>query len=161
MRRILVAPFLGLLLMTPPAFAAEEKGAALAPAFAAAAASLAPAGEIAEKLAAPRVPSLQRPLTLPVLYVAAAGLQAYDAYSTLAVLRHGGVERNPVMTGLTKHPVAFVAVKAGVAAASIMAAERMWKNHNRVGAVMTMIASNAFMAYVAANNARVLSQVKQ
>lgn len=157
MRRFLVMTVLGLLVTTTSAWAADDEGPALAPAVAAAAAGLAP---IAVQLPAPRMPSLTRPAALPALYVAAAGLQAYDAYSTLTVLKNGGVEANPLMKGITARPAMFVALKAGVAAASIMAAERMWKNHNRVGAIVTMVASNAFMAYVATNNARVLGQLQ-
>ena len=42
---------------------------------------------------------------------------------------------------------------------SILIAERMWKT-NRVAAVLTMVAANSAMAIVAANNARVLQQVR-
>lgn len=45
------------------------------------------------------------------------------------------VEANPVMKTVTKSPIAFVALKATVAATSIMAAEKMWKSGNRTGAV--------------------------
>ncbi len=75
------------------------------------------------------------------------------------MLKHGGVEANPVLKGLTKSPVAFIGLKAGVTVLSIAAAERMWKNHNRLGAVVTMAVSNSLMAMVAANNSRVLGQV--
>ena len=64
------------------------------------------------------------------------------------------------MKGITKSPAAFIGLKAGVTMVSIMAAERMWKNHNRVGAIATMIVSNGLMTAVAANNARVLSQLR-
>ena len=80
-----------------------------------------------------------------------------NAYSTLTVLKHGGVEANPVMRGVTTHPAAFIGLKAGVTAMSIMAAERMWKNNNRLGAVLTMVAMNSMMALVAAHNAHVLA----
>jgi hypothetical protein len=93
------------------------------------------------------------------LYTTTALLQGYDAYSTLAVLKHGGVEANPVMKGLTKSPAAFIGLKAGMATLSIVSAERMWRRGNRVGAVATMVASNVFMGYVAAHNARVLDRV--
>ena len=52
---------------------------------------------------------------------------------------------------------AFVALKATVAATSIMAAEKMWKHGNRIGAIGVMVASNVAMGFVAANNARVLA----
>ena len=103
---------------------------------------------------------LHRPSLLPSLYIASAALQGYDAYSTLSVLKHGGVEANPLMKTVTKSPIAFVALKTTVAATSIMAAEKMWKNGNRMGAIGAMIASNAAMGFVAANNARVLARVR-
>lgn len=54
-----------------------------------------------------------------------------------------------------------VALKATVAATSVMAAEKMWKNGNRLGAIGVMVASNVAMGFVAANNARVLARVRQ
>jgi hypothetical protein len=57
--------------------------------------------------------------------------------------------------------VAFIGLKAGVTMMSIMAAERMWKDNNRVRAVLTMVATNAFMAAVAAHNTAVLHRVQQ
>ena len=36
----------------------------------------------------------------------------------------------------------------------------MWKDNNRLGAVLTMVASNGFMAAVAAHNAAVLQRVR-
>ena len=65
------------------------------------------------------------------------------------------------MKGITKSPLAFIGLKAGVTTMSIMAAERMWKTDNRMGAVLTMIASNSLMAIVAAHNASVLQRVRQ
>ncbi len=103
---------------------------------------------------------LRRPSLLPSLYVGSTVLQGYDAYSTLTALKHGGVEANPLMKNITKSPIAFVALKASVAATSIMAAEKMWKNGNRLGAIGVMVASNVAMGFVAANNARVLARVR-
>jgi hypothetical protein len=65
-----------------------------------------------------------------------------------------------MMSGITKNPAAFVAMKAGVTTASIMAAERLWKTNHRMGAIGLMIASNAMMGVVAAHNSRVLSTLK-
>ena len=155
MRRTLVGSLVGLLLMTSSAFAADDNTTtAVTPAIAAAATSL--AGNIT---VAPRV-APRRPLMLPSLYAGSAFLQGYDAYSTLSALKNGGTEANPLMKGITKSPVAFIGLKAGVTMMSIMAAERMWKDNNRLGAVLTMVASNGFMAAVAAHNAAVLQRVK-
>lgn len=164
MRRFLVASFLGTLLTASTAVAADQEGiTALTPSIGTAVISLVPKAETAAAAtpSLPRAAEFRRPSLLPALYSSAAILQGYDAYSTLTVLKHGGVEANPFMKGITKNPAAFVGLKAGVATMSILAAERMWKNHNRVGAVLTMVASNSVMAMVAANNARVMSQVRK
>ncbi len=161
MRRILAASLLGVMMTATSARAADEAGSPLTPAANAAAVSLTQKAELAAaQVFVPRPIRVNRPALLPSLYVGSALLQGYDAYSTLTVLKHGGSEANPLMQGVTQNPTAFIALKAGVTAASILAAEKMWKNHNRVGAVLTMVVSNSLMAIVAANNARVLSQVR-
>ena len=161
MRRILVAAVMGLL-MTTSVFAADgENVQSLTPAISAAASVLVQKTELAaapSPVAQFRAP--RRPMLLPALYAGSALLQGYDAYSTLTVLKHGGVEANPMMKTLTKSPAAFIALKAGMATMSIVSAEKMWKRGNRIGAIATMAASNTFMALVARNNARVLSTVR-
>jgi len=163
MRRILTATLVGLLLTPTAIFAADDDAAiTLVPAAAIAAAStMAQRADLTAADLDPRAASTpRRPRGLPALYAGSALLQGYDAYSTLTVLKHGGVEANPVMRGVTTHPAAFIGLKAGVTAMSIMAAERMWKNNNRLGAVLTMAAMNSMMALVAAHNAHVLAAVR-
>jgi hypothetical protein len=162
MRRILVGSLVGVLLTASSAFAADDSTAtALTPAIAAAATTLAQRPELAAGINfAPRRSTTGRPLVLPTLYASSAVLQGYDAYSTLNAIKHGATEANPVMKGVTRSPMAFIGLKAGVTVMSIMAAERMWKNNNRLGAVLTMVASNSMMAMVAAHNASVLARVK-
>jgi hypothetical protein len=65
-----------------------------------------------------------------------------------------------MMKGMVKSPAAFVAMKAGVTAASIMSAEQLWKGNHRMGAVGMMVATNVMMGMVAAHNSHVLSQLK-
>lgn len=165
MRRLLVATLLGAALSTP-AFAADANDAqapalAIAPATIAAAAAATTASNTIDL--APRTTGsfkYGRPTLLPALYATSAVLQGYDAYSTLSALKNGAREANPMMSGLTRNPAAFVAMKAGVTTASIMAAERLWKTNHRMGAIGLMIASNAMMGVVAAHNSRVLSTLK-
>jgi hypothetical protein len=163
MRRVLVALLLGATLTTP-AFAADADAvvppAALTvtpDAIAAAASATGSAIDLA-----PRKVRFEyeRPSLLPALYATSAALQGYDAFSTLRAVNHGAREANPLVGGVVKSPVAFVAMKAGVAAASIMAAERLWKTNHRMGAIGLMIASNAMMGVVAAHNSRVLANLK-
>jgi len=161
MRRTLVGSLVGLLLSTTSAFAADDNTTtAVTPAIAEAATTLARPDLTANLNIAPRITAPRRPMVLPSLYAGSAFLQGYDAYSTLSALQHGGTEANPLMKGITKHPVAFIGLKAGVTVMSVMAAEQLWKDHNRVGAVLTMVASNAFMAAVAAHNTAVLHRLQ-
>ncbi len=162
MRRMLVAVTMGLMLTAQTAFAAEEQTAvSITPAIAAAASTLVQRADFGASLrVTPSLPDVRRPLMLPALYAGSAILQGYDAYSTMSALKKGGVEVNPLMKSVVKSPAAFVAVKAGVTAASIMAAERLWKNNHRVGAVALMVVSNGVMGMVAARNASVLHQMR-
>ena len=162
MRRTLVGSLVGLLLLSSSVFAADDDTTTtVTPAMAAAATTLARPDLTANLNAAPRIAVRRRPLMLPSLYAGSVFLQSYDAYSTLSALRNGGTEANPLMKGITKSPVAFIGLKAGVTMMSIMAAERMWKDNNRVRAVLTMVATNGFMAAVAAHNTAVLHRVQQ
>ena len=68
-----------------------------------------------------------RGTALPILYQHIALLQSYDAVTTLRGVSVGGVEANPVMTGVSRSPAAMWAVKVGVTTASIVAAERLWQ----------------------------------
>ena len=161
MRRLLIATLLGAALSTPAfaADAADTQPAALviAPATVAAAASSTAANA---DLATRSNWKYGRPSMLPALYATSAALQGYDAYSTLTALKSGGREANPLMKGITKSPAAFVAMKAGVTMASIMASEQLWKNNHRMGAIGLMVASNLMMGVVAKHNAQVLSNLK-
>jgi uncharacterized protein DUF5658 len=162
MRRTLVGSLVGLLLLSSSVFAADDDTTTtVTPAMAAAATTLARPDLTANLNVAPRIAARRRPIALPSLYAGSVFLQSYDAYSTLSALRNGGTEANPLMKGITKSPVAFIGLKAGVTMMSIMAAERMWKDNNRVRAVLTMVATNGFMAAVAAHNTAVLHRVQQ
>ena len=162
MRRTLAGSLVGLLLMSSSAFAADDNTTStVTPAMAAAATTLARPDLTSTLTVAPRFAVPRRPLALPALYAGSVFLQSYDTYSTLAALRNGGTEANPLMKGITKSPVAFIGLKAGVTLMSIMAAERMWKDDNRLRAVLTMAATNGFMAVVAAHNTAVLRRMQQ
>jgi hypothetical protein len=162
MRRTLVGSLVGLLLMSSSAFAADadDNTTTLTPAMTAAVTTLARPDLTANLTIAPQTVRTHRPLALPTLYAGSVFLQSYDAYSTLTALKRGGTEANPLMAGITKSPVAFIGLKAGVTMMSIVAAERMWKDDNRLGAVLTMVATNGFMAAVAAHNTAVLHRVQ-
>ena len=93
---------------------------------------------------------------LPSLYVGLAALQAYDGFSTRKAISRGGVEVNPLMGPIASRSAALYAVKAATTAASIYAAERLWRQHHRVQAVALMAVTNGLMAAVATHNASVV-----
>ncbi len=98
----------------------------------------------------------RRPLVLVPMYAGLVALQGYDTYSTLAAIRNGAVELNPLMRGTTGQPAVFVAFKGATTVASIYAAERLWRNHRKGAAIALMAVTNGMLAIVAANNASVL-----
>lgn len=102
----------------------------------------------------------RRPLVLPALYASQIALQALDAHSTYAAINRGAHEANPLMKGIVKNKGAMMAVKAGVAASTILLAEKMWKRGNRVGAIATMLVVNGVTAAVVANNYKVAASLR-
>jgi hypothetical protein len=103
--------------------------------------------------------ALSRPAALTALYASYTALQAYDVYSTRQALARGAREANPLMQGVVGNTGAFVAMKAGVAVATIAAAEKLWKT-NKPAAIGVMIAGNSVAAIVAARNTRTLGQLR-
>lgn len=85
------------------------------------------------------------------LYASTALMQALDLHSTITALDRGAVEANPMLGGITQNRPAFMAVKAGIAASSIMAARQMAK-HNKLAAVITMVGINSAYALVVSHN---------
>jgi hypothetical protein len=105
-------------------------------------------------------PRQSRPASLPMLYAGQIALQALDIHSTYSAINKGAHEANPLMKGVVENPGAMLAVKAGVAAGSILLAEKMWKKGNRTGAVATMLVLNSITAVVVANNYKVASSLR-
>ena len=103
--------------------------------------------------------AISRPAALTALYASYSALQAYDVYSTRQALARGAREANPLMQGVVGNTGAFVAMKAGVAVATIAAAEKLWKT-NKPAAIGVMIAGNSVAAIVAARNTRTLGQLR-
>ena len=175
MPRIVLASWFSLFLFAVPAFAADAADTASDPTVAARVGSattltaalatmtatpVAPMATSARAIGQTDFSRSRRPSILPALYVGSALLQGYDAYSTMKALKLGAVEANPLMKSATGNPMLFIGIKAAVATTSIMAAEKMWKNHNRLGAIVVMVASNGLMAVVAAHNASVINGLR-
>src|ERR1044071_5129013 len=101
----------------------------------------------------------QRPAALPILYAGYAALQTFDVVSTTRGLHSGATEANPFMKQIVARPAVFWATKAAGTILPIMIAERYWKT-NKVRAIAIMAVSNGVMATIAANNAKVLKQMR-
>jgi hypothetical protein len=169
MSRFVAVGFVTAMLAAAPVMAADEsvdaKPVAMMMADAVASEGVA-ALAMSPTIATPRVSFTDtrregRPLALAPLYVGSAALQAWDTYSTIAGLRMGAVEVNPMMKAVVQNPVVFIAVKSAITAASIYQAERLWKDHRRVAAIALMVATNSLMAVVAKNNHATLSRLQE
>src|SRR5437667_5340415 len=79
------------------AIAADGADAAATLASGAAAVAPALAADVDWALPAVHIGSASRGAVLPALYISLAGLQAYDAYSTVTGVRRGAVEANGLM----------------------------------------------------------------
>ena len=161
-RTIAAAALLSLTMAALPAEAAEDNAAGNVPPVPAAPGAKADNliwGENLTWAAGKVTRSPSRPAALPALYVSYAALQAFDVYSTKQALGRGAREANPLMQGVVGHTGSWVAMKAGVGVATVMAAERLWKT-NKAAAIGIMVASNSVAAMVAARNARTLGQLR-
>jgi hypothetical protein len=85
------------------------------------------------------------------LYASVAVLQALDVHSTLTAMHYGAHEGNPLMSGVTSTKPGFMAVKAGIAASTIVAVRSIAKR-NKVAAIVTLIGINAGYGYVVSHN---------
>lgn len=101
----------------------------------------------------------KRPMALPALYASTILLQALDAHSTMTAIDLGAHEANPLMKGAAGNKGTMLAVKAGVAGATIYFAEKMWKR-NPVGAIAMMAVINGVNALVVAHNYKVANSLR-
>ena len=86
------------------------------------------------------------------MYVAFGTLQALDIHSTLSAVNSGaGTEQNLVLRGIANNPAGLIAVKSGVAAATILLADKLRVRH-RTGALVLMAALDSAFAVVVAHN---------
>jgi len=94
------------------------------------------------------------------MYGSLALLQAYDVYSTNKAMANGAIERNPLLQGAVANRAAFIGLKIAMTAGPIYEAEKLWRNHHRVGAIALMAASNGIMMGVAAHNASIIRKAE-
>jgi hypothetical protein len=112
------------------------------------------------RLPQPRSGSFAGASLLRSMHVSLGALQVYDVYSTQKAMRHGAVERNPLLQNTVANRAAFVGLKIAMTVGPIYEAEKLWRNHHRIGAIALMAASNGIMMGVAAHNASVIRQAQ-
>jgi hypothetical protein len=104
-------------------------------------------------------PEMRGSKALMPLYASAVVLQLLDVHSTLAAFKNGAHEGNPLMSGVTSNRPAFVAVKAGIAAGTILAVRSLAK-HNKVAAIAALIGINAGYGFVVSHNYKVAQSLQ-
>ena len=92
--------------------------------------------------------SLTRPLATY------AGAAALDLHSTVAFLRAGYREGNPVLRGLDHNPPAFVATSAALDATACYVVYRVWGRHHRKTARLVLYAIASVRVALAVDNYR-------
>jgi hypothetical protein len=93
------------------------------------------------------------------LYASTAVLQLLDMHSTLTAMKHGAVEGNPLMAGVTSQGPAFLAVKAGIAASTIFAVRGLAKR-NKLAAIVTLIGINSAYGFVISHNYKLAQSLR-
>jgi hypothetical protein len=99
---------------------------------------------------APAATRSSRGVLIP-LYASFAALQALDAHSTSRGIHRGAVEQNPMLHSIADNPAALFAVKAGVAASTIVIADKV-RSRSRVGAIALMAGLNSLYATIVVHN---------
>jgi len=83
-----------------------------------------------------------------------------DVYSTSKALRHGAIERNPLLQNTVGNRALFIGLKVAMTAGPVYEAEKLWRNHHRIGAIALMAASNGIMMGVAAHNSSIIKRAQ-
>lgn len=109
------------------------------------------AGQLPVRFTEPLRPQSGSSTLMNSLYASTAVMQALDVHSTLSALGNGAREANPFMAPVTGNKAAFIALKAGVAVSTVLAARNMAKR-NKVAAVLTLVAVNSAYAMVIKHN---------
>ena len=66
---------------------------------------------------------------------------------------------NPLVRSIDADPVALTAFKIGATATTIVLAEKLWRNHKRTAAVLTMVGVNSAYAIIVAHNYRTANRL--
>jgi len=99
-----------------------------------------------------------RPLSAPALmtplYSSFATLTASDGFLTWQAVHRGAVEENPIAAPVAASPVGLTTFKVVTGAATLLAVERLRREHPKT-AMWMMLAINGSMTWVVLHNAQV------
>jgi hypothetical protein len=94
------------------------------------------------------------PALMASLYSSYAGLAAADGYLTWQAVHSGAVETNPMVAPIVRDASGLAAFKFATGAATVLAVERIRRDHPRA-AMWIMVAANGGMAWVVWHNSQV------
>jgi uncharacterized protein DUF5658 len=101
----------------------------------------------------------KRPRLFVPMYMGLVALEASDGYLTWSAVHQGAVEQNPVVAPFTRNAFALTGFKMAATAVTIVAMERLRRQHPRA-ATVAVIALNGAMGWVVYHNARVVQQIR-
>jgi hypothetical protein len=116
------------------------------------------ASDVPAPVLRPLRPARRSPL-MDALYASTFTMQALDVHSTLKAFGAGAVEANPLMADVTRNKLAFVALKAGIATSTVLAAHNMSRT-NKVAAVVTLVGINSAYAMIVSHNYQVARHLR-
>lgn len=90
------------------------------------------------------------------LSAVSVGTTALDVHSTMVALRAGGREANPAMRWVERHPGRYVALRASLAALTVVAARKARKR-DRLLAIGALVGVSALNVWAAQHNYRLAS----
>ncbi len=133
---------------------ADQPSPAKAPQNILPATGIAPAPPLSE-------PRLREPrkLTVNVMCVSFAALQAFDLHSTFKALDAGAREGNVILGGFASNKAAMVGFKAATTAGTIYLVQRFGVK-NRVASTIFLAAANSAYAIIAAHNYRLARSLR-
>jgi hypothetical protein len=94
------------------------------------------------------------PALMASLYSGYAGLAAADGYLTWQAVHNGAVETNPMVAPIARDAPGLTAFKFATGAATLLAVERIRRDHPRA-AMWIMAAANGGMVWVVWHNSQV------
>jgi hypothetical protein len=100
------------------------------------------------------VKAVQTPIPVAPLYGSFAGLAAADGYLTWHAVHHGATELNRFVAPIAGDAAGLTGLKVATGAVTVLAVERLRRQHPRT-AMWMMVVANSSMMWVVWHNAQV------